>query len=76
MVRGVDALGLWDFGEGVEINLTKTGREGMTEGMGRSVVVLNPDLREGDNTVAKRHDGCEIQLLEGEDTHTLGQSMV
>lgn len=24
----------------------------------------------GANILAKRHDGCEIQLLEGEDTHT------
>lgn len=52
----------------------KTGREGIIEGMGRNVCVLNPNLTVGwvgDDILAKQHDGCEIQLLEGEETHTL-----
>lgn len=41
----------------------------MTEGVG---MFWNLKLRVGwGNNSAKRHDGCEIQLLEGEDTHTL-----
>lgn len=44
----------------------------MTEGLGSVGVswILIWGWDEG-GILAKRHDGCEIQLLEGEETHTL-----
>ena len=79
VIQGVDAPGAGIAGVwrrcGTQLDREKTkNREGGYDRGGGEVCGCFRNLNwgwVGGNNSAKRHDGCEIQLLEGEDTHTL-----